>query len=586
MIAQYCIQQSNRPINDLLNEYPISKFRNRYVTDPDALVIPDMKYPVIYKNEIYFTKNTRIFLESPVFYLKNNPVPGTVNVKPSSSVIAPLGTGKSTIASSLANSLGMVHIRLEDVLLEAFHNPWGDLLSERISNILLSGGSIPVGEDICAEAVIRRLRSADVLANGFVLDDFPTNVRQAEILQNSGIVPSVVIVIDKETAINRKNNFKNNYSHPPPSHIKNETNEQMAALQTFYSEKYRNVKRLNGSHSKWKMISQSRLDIEESVKRNQRYYRLQESGLPAPCTGLIWTTEYIIEKQHPIWKNYCPTSWKLLGRVVVCNFEYLCEYENYIYQFSSEKTLQQFQKSTIKILDTILPSILSDTVKQISLASVQEFYENFRDKRLTVNCYCPVTIDEDKLAVNLLEQKTPWIAEYMGSYYLLADSVKMKRFLLNPKRYENIYPNIKLAITDSLSVKITDDRPSTADFEMTNSLTTSINNLLKSNPLGYLQDLVGDIIGQSLIISGKKRLVYPRRGVTWSVLSLIGHLLMVKKKHESPWVAKYHQKKLLQFISDCEVHECLKLELSDGPAELSDEYVDQLRHQFDSLFKI
>lgn len=111
-------------------------------------------------------------------------------------LIAPPAAGKGTVAKSLCEKYGYVHISTGDILRDMAKDDSD--FGKNLASLLQAGGLIP--DDIVYEAVEKRLSMPD-LSNGYILDGFPRNLEQAikydEILKN--INGDLGIVIELKT---------------------------------------------------------------------------------------------------------------------------------------------------------------------------------------------------------------------------------------------------------------------------------------------------------------------------------------------------------------------------------------------------
>ena len=91
--------------------------------------------------------------------------------------LGPPGGGKGTQAKLVTRALGIPHISTGDMLREAMES--GSELGKRASEYVLVGDLVP--DDLVVALVEERLARDDA-AGGYLLDGFPRNLRQAEIL--------------------------------------------------------------------------------------------------------------------------------------------------------------------------------------------------------------------------------------------------------------------------------------------------------------------------------------------------------------------------------------------------------------------
>ncbi len=110
-------------------------------------------------------------------------------------LIAAPGAGKGTLAKSLKEKYGYVHISTGDLLRDAVNK--GDELGLKVKDILAQG--LLVEDEIVYQILKNRLQEADC-QNGIILDGFPRNVNQAvkyeEILSDINIDLGVAILLD------------------------------------------------------------------------------------------------------------------------------------------------------------------------------------------------------------------------------------------------------------------------------------------------------------------------------------------------------------------------------------------------------
>jgi adenylate kinase len=90
------------------------------------------------------------------------------------------GVGKGTQALRLKETLGIPHVSTGDILRDAVKN--GSALGRKIRGNLETGSLVP--NDVMGDLVVERLGRTDA-RQGFVLDGFPRNLKQVEILDGA-----------------------------------------------------------------------------------------------------------------------------------------------------------------------------------------------------------------------------------------------------------------------------------------------------------------------------------------------------------------------------------------------------------------
>ena len=116
--------------------------------------------------------------------------------------LGPPGGGKGTQAKLVTRALGIPHISTGDMLREAMDS--GSELGKRASEYMVVGDLVP--DDLVVALVEERL-SRDDAAGGYLLDGFPRNLRQAEILTevvgDDAINTIIYLCVDEDEVVER-----------------------------------------------------------------------------------------------------------------------------------------------------------------------------------------------------------------------------------------------------------------------------------------------------------------------------------------------------------------------------------------------
>jgi len=92
-------------------------------------------------------------------------------------LVGPPGAGKGTQAAALSEKLGIPHISTGDLF--RAHIADDTELGKQVKHILDDGKLVP--DEITNQMLVERLHESDT-ANGFLLDGFPRNIGQADVL--------------------------------------------------------------------------------------------------------------------------------------------------------------------------------------------------------------------------------------------------------------------------------------------------------------------------------------------------------------------------------------------------------------------
>jgi adenylate kinase len=119
-------------------------------------------------------------------------------------LVGPPGAGKGTQAAALSEKLGIPHISTGDLFRKNIAEETE--LGKQVKHILDSGGLVP--DEITNQMLIERLEQPDT-ENGFLLDGFPRNVGQADVLakvladSDQKLDAVVQLVVDEDVVVKR-----------------------------------------------------------------------------------------------------------------------------------------------------------------------------------------------------------------------------------------------------------------------------------------------------------------------------------------------------------------------------------------------
>ncbi len=94
-------------------------------------------------------------------------------------LLGPPGAGKGTQAIKLSQRLGLIHISTGDLLRQNVAKQTE--LGKEVKDYMNRGALVP--DELVAKILMQRINQADTL-QGFILDGYPRNLKQAETLEN------------------------------------------------------------------------------------------------------------------------------------------------------------------------------------------------------------------------------------------------------------------------------------------------------------------------------------------------------------------------------------------------------------------
>lgn len=120
--------------------------------------------------------------------------------------MGPPGAGKGTQGTLLAQRWGVPHVASGAILRRALANPEGSAFAQA-AQVIKNGGFVT--NDVANAIVFRELDRPVARRRGFVLDGYPRDVAQAEVLEDylvasrRGLNAVIALQIDEETLIAR-----------------------------------------------------------------------------------------------------------------------------------------------------------------------------------------------------------------------------------------------------------------------------------------------------------------------------------------------------------------------------------------------
>lgn len=121
-------------------------------------------------------------------------------------ILGPPGSGRTTQCQALASTFGLVNVSVRDLLKkELSENPDN---GSTIAKCIDSGETIP--DQIVNNLIDNRLKQSDCRVNGWVMEGFPENESQINLLQAIRIKPSTVFLFEQteEESVRRLQNRK------------------------------------------------------------------------------------------------------------------------------------------------------------------------------------------------------------------------------------------------------------------------------------------------------------------------------------------------------------------------------------------
>ncbi|EDV43011.1 uncharacterized protein Dana_GF18267, isoform B [Drosophila ananassae] len=128
-------------------------------------------------------------------------------------IIGAPGSGKGTISELIVQTFGFLHISSGDILRQNIMNNTD--LGKKARQYISSGRLVP--DEILNKTMLGRI--TEVGNKSYILDGFPRNKEQAEVLAGSEHIDAVInLVVAHDVIIDR---VKNRWIHPPSGRVYN-----------------------------------------------------------------------------------------------------------------------------------------------------------------------------------------------------------------------------------------------------------------------------------------------------------------------------------------------------------------------------
>lgn len=541
-------------------------------------------YGVELRRRVYYPRSEaerEQFLLRPQDFI-HLPVPSRVSVHPSVVVVGPPLAGKTQLARSLAERTGAVYLSVPKVVARLCgpeSMPSG--LSRRILAQAQRGAMVP--DEAVIEALKHRLAAPDVLARGWVLDDFPLTEKHARLLTQAGVVPHRFMLISLEES--------QIFARCAAARIGKEDHlvQQEAALQrkrmtayaarapplmAYYGLAYDNVCCIDGSKSVWAINDQALRETSSAVSRRLEYYRRTANGEATCLSGMCFTPERIAAGESD-WKQFCPVQLTLNNELVACKDpKCAVEYKSKIYWTSSAENAELFISDPVSFLQVPLPSSTPQLLKIDPHVAPSI--------TLQLDGYCPVALVDKG---ELIKASFHHIVRFQTKNWSIHGKDACQKFMRRPMRYLQ-------------RAKLPSKRPAIRSSGENVSLLKSLlacrdgKNLEPAEMLTYMQACVAEGICQALVESGERRPLCPGKTPQESALLFLADFLRARNPLNTELRAGDFVVRLEAFLSDCALPHDLK-EFTERKAASKDEWTGwdtrkyaELSSRFDQLFKL
>eukprot|EP00971_Amphidinium_carterae_P281195 5583049-Amphidinium_carterae.4 len=529
-----------------------SKFGEASSVNIDAPLYTGRKDAIVnaveFRGRIYYFRmleELEKFMAEPLNYI-HGPAPSPIFVHPALAITGPPLAGKTTLASRMADEFGAVLVSLPEVITDICSQVSLPDLLEQVKLCMQQGKALT--DEQLARVLHHRLGQADTASQGWVLDDFPHTVEQAKALNELGILPHRLFVLETaedDCMVRLQERISTMEDDAPDLHLFQADLQKSRfasyasrspAMRAFYRDVFGNEVVLDGCRSSWAVFDHACGDAKRAVSSRLTYYRRVAEGKACAIFGMCFTKEDW-ELQASPWGRYCPVRLTLGNELVVSSDErFLVEYQSKIYWLSSEQHMSTFLEDPEAFLQVPLPNDLPTRI---------ESTDPSRSNVKALDSYCPVALLDRKELLKMEDDKH--VARYQAQYWTLSSQEALEKFMLRPARYVQ-------------RAKLPAKKPPIKG-EQNPALLAAIakgKDLEPSEILTYMQASVAEAVCQALVETGERRPLYPGKVAEESILMFMAKFLRARNPCNAKMYAMSVCEDYESFLGDCALPEQVK----------------------------
>jgi len=509
------------------NLIQLSAFKEMSPITPNQMPILH-DYPAVYRQRLYYFKSLeelKEFKKRPRKYADTTDTPPwDGNFPPRVCILGPPSSGKSYLAGALQDKVGAVQVSSKQAIVDLLETD--SVLAQEIRELLQLGQ--PLAEEYKVKAVLARLRKADAMEKGFILCDFPTNMKEAQMLAENGVIPNPVICLTLSTSkvmerAAKRTCFKNNFRV-----IKKrfELQPKMQEVLAWYQNTWGSVHYLTSERSKWWLEDSTMEAVNKVFEAKRKFAVALVKKSPAEIKHVGLPRKEIASRLSKF-KRFDPVVWRLAGELEhVAHSDFVIMYRDEYYYFASKENMEAFIATTepfalFKDLPEALPYRLSPAeCGEISPESIA--LEN----------HCVVTLAKTG---KLDKGNSFHVISYKGKFFTFKTPKDAIEFFKRPWTFEDTKLPKKMPPKPT-KINVLDDY---------------------KTYISYMEEHVGLTISKALLEVGSVRLLYPTIHTQESALKYLSLYLKANNQRTTNYQRDKYRRKMQDFKQDCELEEAL-----------------------------
>ncbi|KDO29234.1 hypothetical protein SPRG_19900 [Saprolegnia parasitica CBS 223.65] len=363
--------------------------------------------------------------------------------------VATPSAGKTSLAKALARMHQWVYLSLDNILQwvvrcqneTELYVAVSEFIAARTPCLVIDVDLVP--DNLLLQCVLLRIQAFDIQQSGYVLDGFPSTLRQATLWEGlqrtEPSMPMSILVLDASvTSILRRS--------PPPSHVK--FLKAMAQWQlhrlrllvlyaTTYGVGYLKVLNTNG-RSVWHVLADASELLARVVGATNGYMQAVASGGAAPLEHVRFSQVYLDSHTHLRLGGLCPVTLTVAHErysSLQVDRRFLAEFEHVNYWLADAAALDAFLLQPAKYLESRV--LLQQAKLPIDMAMGSNLTTG-APPRLGFQGYCAVTYADGNGPADWssLRKGSKFIlAAFDGTVYAFTSVAAKSRFLRAPLVY-------------------------------------------------------------------------------------------------------------------------------------------------------